>query len=70
MRHALSLALLLLPATASAQMFVGSTAPIPVARRGETPAGVACSGVVDGTGLTAVRRGVAVRGRRGDNAGC
>jgi hypothetical protein len=52
MRYVLGLALLLLPATAFAQMFEGPGGSIPVTRCDRTPAGVVCSKVVDGAGLT------------------
>jgi hypothetical protein len=51
MRYILGLALLLLPATAFAQMFEGPTNSIPAARC--DLGGVACSHVVEGAGLTA-----------------
>jgi hypothetical protein len=53
MRYALGLALLLLPATAFAQMFEGPTNTIPAAKCEQ--GGVACSPVVDAAGLTKSR---------------
>ena len=53
MRYALGLALLLLPATAFAQMFEGPSGTIPVARCAPAATGNTCSRIVDGAGLTA-----------------
>jgi len=53
MRYASGLAVMLLPVAASAQMFEGPTATIPVARCEQAAPGVACTRVVDGAALTA-----------------
>ena len=57
MRYALGLALLLLPATAYAQMFEGPTGSIPMTECVSTPSGPMCSTVIEGAGLTALPRG-------------
>jgi hypothetical protein len=53
MRFILALAVLLLPATAFAQMFEGPNAPIPVHKCVQTTTGEQCSRVQDGASFTA-----------------
>jgi hypothetical protein len=53
MRLGLVLAVLLLPATAFAQMFEGPNGPIPVHKCVQTTAGAQCSPVRDGANFTA-----------------
>lgn len=52
MRFALGFGLLLLPATAFAQMFEGPSGSIPVTRCEAAATGVVCSKIVDGARLT------------------